>query len=209
MDSGHTRRAFIQSALGFGGLVATDPAHAFAAPTGTAADRFKLKDDVRYPLLLPDEVPASLSELTCAPALVNMGDGKSNARFSPDGRFIAYATTESGSRDVIIESLADRKRWQAARGSDPHWSPDGKAVFLVGPTGDVQQVDVEHSAGSLKVHAPKPMFSLELFVNLRNGIAPAPGGRQFVLTIPYREPAKAPTVVLNWTHPQPQGLSPR
>ncbi len=55
-------------------------------------------------------------------------------RFSPDGRWIAYTSDESGRREVYIRSFPDavsRIQVSAAGGSRPVWSPDGSRLYYM------------------------------------------------------------------------------
>jgi len=67
---------------------------------------------------------------------------------SPDGRYLAYTSIESGIADVYMESLSeDRGRWQVSTdgGMFPVWSPDGRQLFYV--CGDTMMtVDVASGA---------------------------------------------------------------
>ena len=58
------------------------------------------------------------------------------ARFSPDGRFVAYVSDESGNNDVYVRDFPNgAKKWRisAAGGSLPRWSRDGKEIFYMAP----------------------------------------------------------------------------
>jgi serine/threonine-protein kinase len=95
------------------------------------------------------------------PEPVSAGPGnQSHARFSPDGRYLAYSSTESGVADILVESLADRRRWRAARGSEPQWSHDGKTLFVVGPGGEIKRIAVGRTADALTFGAADTLFTL-------------------------------------------------
>jgi blue copper oxidase len=87
MTSRTTRRAFVQTAMTCGGLLATRPMAALGAVEQDPEPQSARDPDVRYPLQVPVDVPASLSLLTCAPALVNMGDGHLRRVLAYNGRF--------------------------------------------------------------------------------------------------------------------------
>lgn len=53
-------------------------------------------------------------------------------RFSPDGRFVAYRSNESGVDEVYVRDFpAGSRKWQISSdgGNDPHWRADGKEIF--------------------------------------------------------------------------------
>jgi len=58
---------------------------------------------------------------------------ESEPRISPDGRFIAYVSDESGRNEIFVRPFPDvmKGKWQASGGggSDPVWSPDGRELF--------------------------------------------------------------------------------
>ncbi len=55
-------------------------------------------------------------------------------KISPDGRWIAYASTESGRHEIYVRSFPDvnKGRWQVSTsgGDSPLWSPDGRELFF-------------------------------------------------------------------------------
>ena len=53
--------------------------------------------------------------------------------FSPDGRFIAYASPASGIRNVFVRSTRGEGKWQVSSepGGDPKWSGDGRELFYL------------------------------------------------------------------------------
>jgi serine/threonine-protein kinase len=59
--------------------------------------------------------------------------GEDASRISPDGRWIAYESRESGTDDVFLRAFPDAAsgRWQISRagGRDPVWSRDSRALF--------------------------------------------------------------------------------
>jgi serine/threonine protein kinase/Tol biopolymer transport system component len=60
------------------------------------------------------------------------------SEFSPDSRFIAYTSEESGRAEVYVEPLpATGARWQISThgGGEPHWRADGKELFYLTPEG--------------------------------------------------------------------------
>jgi len=73
--------------------------------------------------------------LTGAPnssPLVTSGAFDGGAQFSPDGRWIAYASDESGQLEVYVRSypMSDRKWPVSTRGgTGPRWNRNGKEVF--------------------------------------------------------------------------------
>ena len=68
------------------------------------------------------------------------------AAFSPDGRWVAYASNESGSYQVYVQGFPEpRGKWQistgAATATFPRWSRDGKELFY-DSSGELMAVDV-------------------------------------------------------------------
>ena len=131
------------------------------------------------------------------PVIAGPGN-QSNARFSPDGGLVAFSSDESGAPEVLVQSLSDRTRWRVAAGSDAYWREDGRALFLVGPEGDVELVAFRRTPHGFLFDTPVRLFAPDMFVGLRNGLAPARNGQFFVVTTTARDPAQPASVVLNW-----------
>lgn len=85
-----TRRAFLHSTFAMGGLLAARGKALAANQDGDSGPPDHAggpRSDLWYPLQVPDDVPASLPLLTCAPAQVNMGDGRLRGVLAYNGRF--------------------------------------------------------------------------------------------------------------------------
>jgi hypothetical protein len=81
-------------------------------------------------------------------------------RFSPDGRWLAYYSNESGTREVYLRSLqesAERIRVSSGGGTMPRWRRDGKELFYLAPDNAVMAVPV--SGGP----RPQPGVAATLF----------------------------------------------
>lgn len=71
---------------------------------------------------------------TTARPIAAGGQGAYGARFSPDGKWITYTSTESGVEEVYVRpfpSLERQYRISLAGGSTPVWSPDGRRIYYV------------------------------------------------------------------------------
>ena len=82
-------------------------------------------------------------------------------RISPDGRFIAYRSNESGRSEVYVRSFPDGNgRWQISRdgGGNPRWRDDGKELFFTGPP-SLSLLAVDLSRGPNAAGVPKPLFA--------------------------------------------------
>jgi len=97
------------------------------------------------------------------------------AHFSPDGRWMAYVSDETGQPEAFIESLnPDGGRWRISSnvGHDPNWSPKGDRLYYLDGTGALQATDIVETADGLAVGrthtvatgvvtGPYPTFSVD------------------------------------------------
>ena len=90
-------------------------------------------------------VEATLSGDDVTVRLLGTGEGYQwGARISPNGRWLAYASTETGPEQVYVEPLEGGGRWQVSRdgGIAPLWGPDGRTLFFADHLG-LNRVDVQ------------------------------------------------------------------
>jgi hypothetical protein len=83
-----------------------------------------------------------------------------SARFSPDGKWLAYTSNESGRDEIFMRSLANLPgKWQVsiAGGRAPRWRRDGQELFYIGPNGNVMSVDV-FADPDLRLGSPVSLF---------------------------------------------------
>jgi serine/threonine-protein kinase len=127
----------------------------------------------------------------------------SQATLSPDGRWLAYTSTESGRNEIYVQAFASgggRLQVSNAGGAEPRWAADGRALYYV-QADSLMRVPVE----------PGPTFSPGKPQALFGGLLPpvtdsgqtyavAPKGERFLVLRPARENAGPPEVrvVLNW-----------
>jgi hypothetical protein len=121
-----------------------------------------------------------------------------NAHVSPDGRWIAYQSTESGREEVYVQSFptpGGKVRISINGGLVPQWSRDGRElIYLLGPA--VLTVPFA-SDGTLGAATPQRLFSLPAG---STGFCPTSGGDRFLVSVPDRN-ARRPEIWLiqNWT----------
>ncbi len=87
---------------------------------------------------------------------------KTNAEISPDGKWVAYASNESGEWEVYVTTFPGAAgKWQVSRGggSEPRWRGDGKEIYYVGPTETLMAVPIETS-GTFSSGEPAPLFQI-------------------------------------------------
>jgi eukaryotic-like serine/threonine-protein kinase len=131
---------------------------------------------------------ASFAELT--PAL------------SPDGRYLAYSSNESGRQEIYAQSFpGPGGKWQIsnAGGTDPHWRADGKELYYRGADQKLMAVEIR-ATDTLQAGIPQPLFQGRVHIgNARNKFLPAKDGQRFLFVAPLgRESMTPTTVVLNW-----------
>jgi len=132
---------------------------------------------------------------------------KIHARISPDARWIAYATNESGSFQVVVQSFPDPNggKWQisADGGVEPKWRHDGKELYYLALDGKLMSVPVKADR-TFEAGRPVPLFQTVLTVNRtrpdrdrRYEVNQA--GQRFLIVTPGNRSGVVPvTVMVNW-----------
>jgi eukaryotic-like serine/threonine-protein kinase len=132
-------------------------------------------------------------------------------QFSPDGRWMAYVSDESGRFDVYVQTVpASGPKWQisSAGGDFPRWRRDGKELYFIGADQQLMAVPVKTSSGSsgaFEPGAPQPLFRIEPIgpsPTATSLYVPTVNGERFLVNVQAGgEGTQAPpiTVVLNWT----------
>ena len=129
------------------------------------------------------------------------------ATFSPDGKYIAYQSNESGRAEIYVHEFPEaRNKWQVSTGGgmEPHWRGDGRELFYrSGPR--IIGVPVQ-SGATLTVGTPVVLFQTRFStITVRGRYRPAPDGQRFIVLGPLgREAEQPPVVVLNWTAALPR-----
>jgi Tol biopolymer transport system component len=155
--------------------------------------------------VLPD--PGRPSGEAKPQAILETQFSETQAHFSPDGRWIAYTSSESSPSDVYIRPFAPDgsagaagAKWLVSRrlGGAPRWRADGKQLFFaVVNTFDVMVVDIDTSKG-FQAGTPRRLFSAPPPL-LPVGWDVAPDGKRFLFITTPNGGRPAPfTVVLNW-----------
>jgi eukaryotic-like serine/threonine-protein kinase len=83
-----------------------------------------------------------------------------NAQFSPDGKYVAYATNETGDWEIYVSPFPEASsKWQVSRGGgeEPRWRGDEKELFYVSPDGKLMATNVKLGA-SFESMMPVPLF---------------------------------------------------
>jgi len=129
--------------------------------------------------------------------------------FSPDGRWLAYESNESGQFEIYVRPFpGSGGKWQVstAGGTQVRWRHDGKEVFYLAPDGHLMAVpiSVASDAQTLTVGVPVPLFLTHLAAGSgviagRNQYAVASDGR-FLMNVSVDDAVPAPpiTIVENW-----------
>ena len=123
--------------------------------------------------------------------------------FSPDGRFFAYTSNESGRVEVYVQTLplSDRK-WQVSTsgGYEPRWRGDGREIYYL--SADRKLMAVSAGAGP-SFDVPKMLFQTGVPAGVsanRTHYDASRDGRRFLVNTQSGDPSPTPiTVVLNWT----------
>jgi serine/threonine protein kinase/Tol biopolymer transport system component len=134
---------------------------------------------------------------------INSAVNEDGARFSPNGRWVAYASEESGRFEVYVQPFAGSGgKWQISRdgGSQPVWTRNGKELFFYG-NGKMMSVDV-NTDGEFSAGNPNTLF--EANFDFRGSYVPAydvtPDGKKFIaVRSSNSNPVPASIqVILNW-----------
>jgi hypothetical protein len=143
-------------------------------------------------------------ERTPAP-LVRTKFNELQAQISPDGRWLAYVSAESGREEVYVQRFpTPAARWRVSTngGADPRWRPDGKELFYIAEDRQLMSVEVEAGA-TFDYAAATPLFDTGVaphWYNARNLYDVSRDGR-FLFMTPVEDDRSSPfTIVIHWTH---------
>jgi eukaryotic-like serine/threonine-protein kinase len=161
-----------------------------------------------------DETPkgfqpkCSLDELRYDP-LLQTEFNEVFARVSPDGRWLAYQSDESGKWEVYVRPvLAPGQKWQVstAGGFQQRWAHDGKELFYLAADQKLMAVPVHSTSLSLSFEpgTPKALFQLRtvsdfLGFSFSSYDVSADGQRFLVSTLTREEVSPPLSVIINWT----------
>ena len=87
---------------------------------------------------------------------------EANGQISPDGKWVVYASDESGNWEIYVTSFPGAAgKWQVSRGggTEPRWGGDGKEVFYIAPSGMLMAVPV-NGESTFTTGTPSPLFQI-------------------------------------------------
>jgi Tol biopolymer transport system component len=128
--------------------------------------------------------------------------------FSPDGRWVAYVSMQTGVWEVFVTAFPAGGAPYQVSGSGgrlPQWSPDGKTLYFIGTRNELMAAEVDASGPRFEIRTPKPLFSLPVFIGprLANAYAISPDGKRLLANAAGDVAEPRVALVANW----PSGLA--
>jgi Tol biopolymer transport system component len=224
-----TRVAFASARLGAPHLHAkalTDSGNGelLVAPTGPVQFAFDWADTALGPVIVyQDMAPATGGDLWVRPLtgdvtprpLVQTATDEADGRVSPDGRWLAYVSLESGRHEVYVRALegaggrwqVSAQRWQVSTsgGVSPRWASRGRELIYLATSssapfgstvmdGRLMSVEITLSP-SFRAGVPQPLFSV---VASNSQYAVSADGDRFLVNLGAGSAALPITVAVDW-----------
>ena len=125
-----------------------------------------------------------------------------HAHFSPDGHWVAYASSESGRAEIYVQSFPPAGgKWQVSTGggAQPHWRRDGKELYFIAPDRKLMAVEVKLGS-TFEMGTPAPLFQTQVSnFTSPNRYDVSADGQRFLVNSSVQEQSRAPIIViLNW-----------
>jgi eukaryotic-like serine/threonine-protein kinase len=129
---------------------------------------------------------------------------QTSATFSPDGRWVAYVSRETGRADVFIESFPTpgaKTQVSISGGDAPRWRRDGRELYYLSLDQKVMAVDVTFGE-VVQIGKPTPLFEIPTGAGQRTFVSSeydvSADGKRFIISIPVQAVGAPITVVMNW-----------
>jgi eukaryotic-like serine/threonine-protein kinase len=123
------------------------------------------------------------------------------AAFSPDSRWVAYASNESGRNEIyVVPFPGPGGKWQVstAGGNWPRWRRDGREIFYMAPDNRLMVAAVEGQRSGFQVSAVRPLFETRARINQRSMYDVTPDGQRFLINTIVEQTVQPITLVVNW-----------
>ncbi len=140
--------------------------------------------------------------------LLNTPQARGRFQFSPDGRWLAYLSTESGHAEVYVSRFPDMtgtRQVSKDGGYTPIWRKDGKELFYMTENGQLMSVDI-NAGDNLEASEPRALFRSDIRISNANmgqyGVAA--NGQKFLVIEAPRLPSGNTRmhVVSHWDSPR-------
>ncbi len=127
-------------------------------------------------------------------------------QFSPDGRWVAYTSNESGLSEIYVipfPPTPNGGRWMVSRGGgvQPRWRRDGRELFYISPEGTMMAVPVS-ATPVFEAGTPQALFNTDMVdTGIRTGPMSwdiAPDGKRFLIISDKSQETSSLNVILNW-----------
>ena len=140
--------------------------------------------------------------------LLNSEFEEIHPQLSSDGRWLAYASDESGSFEIYVQAFTadgklgnDKKRLSTNGGRQPRFRGDGRELFYVDDNGQMMVVVLKPSGATFEFEPPKALFKTRMFTGLIQSWLDydvTADGQQFLIGTLVGD-ASPVSVILNWT----------
>jgi Tol biopolymer transport system component len=123
------------------------------------------------------------------------------AAFSPDGRWVAVVSDESGRNEVYVVPFSGTGgKWQisTAGGHWPRWRRDGREIFYMAPDNRLMVAPVDGQGSVFQIGGVRPLFETRARINQRFMYDVAPDGQRFLINMTVEQAVQPITLVVNW-----------
>jgi Tol biopolymer transport system component len=145
-------------------------------------------------------VPIDLSEDAEPEVFLESPFVESDARFSPDGRFIAYTSNESGRNEIYVRPYPRASgQWKVSTdgGEEPRWRGDGRELFYVTPDERLEVVSVSMTP-TFEPGVPQTVFELQLGPARNSRYDVTRDGQRFLVSVQEDDSIAPITITVNW-----------
>jgi Tol biopolymer transport system component len=171
--------------------------------------------DGKY-ILYRDDNPKTGRDLMALPLtgdrkpfpVVNTQFAESTGALSPDGRWVAYASNDSGQNELYIQAFpglgGPKGRWQVSNNSgyDVKWRADGKELYYqTSTTGMMMAAGIQAGPEGVRVETPRVLFMADFNNGGLHQFDLTPDGQRFLMVLNFRAAEGANqrlTIVTNW-----------
>ena len=125
---------------------------------------------------------------------------ESNARFSPDGRWVVYTSDVSGASEVYVRPFRESgATWRVSNrgGQTPAWKGDGREIYYLAPDGMLMAARVT-GAAPFQTEAPAPLFKIAVPEFIDPQFDVFADGQRFLVNQQISSKEEPINVLVNW-----------